>query len=183
MPEPKTAREFRAWPEEERVYLLQSGGVSRYGFIHHQELINVDETLRSLDPKSDLAIALKKAKEHLESKIDLNVDPEYGDLSLILIGKVRASANVYRHADGEILGIDLTVTQKGAMYPDEADSNNIIDNAVRESRKRYFDSLKEAQAAGADESDVSWTAGTTLEFRNGKLVDHGTSEYMEWTGF
>jgi hypothetical protein len=180
-PEPVSHLEVRGWPASDRLDLLQTGAHQPYGRIEYQKVPNIESFLKDADPDSDAARALRAAQAHFNAKVSTDIEPKYGDIPMILIGSPEYSAEIYRHADGQLLGVDVHVIQKGAAYQDELDAAEAVENGDRIYR---FATLEEARRAGAVESDVSWSAGTTIEVTaEGESVPLATSEFMEWTGF
>jgi hypothetical protein len=93
-----------------------------------------------------------------------NGDVEVQDDGFVRVGPLDIKVNILTLPDGEIAGAGLYVRQHGAGDYDDSG---------------YFETFAEAEAAGFEDSDVSWSNSATFD-HDGKSLSYG--DYMEWTG-
>lgn len=152
-----TFRAYKALPAAEKLAMMESYGNTPDSWKRSEA---ADPALL---PKADRAFA-KRMVAQAKQDIDFDLDPD----PFATVGAPVFNVEVVRLPSGEIAGGNLYIRQKGVEIFDVADAES------------HYDTVDEAEAAGATVSDVEWSAYAVFD-EAGKPLMH--TDYLEWSGY
>jgi hypothetical protein len=149
----QTLADWKRVPELERREVVQNEG---WGAPHLTE--SGFKAISELPPEhQDYA-------RRIVDDMKANGNVEVQDDGYVRVGGLDISVNVLTLPDGDVAGAQVHVRQHGAGIYDDSG---------------YFDTFAEAEAAGFEDTDVSWSNSGAFD-HDGSALSYG--DYMEWTG-
>jgi hypothetical protein len=168
-----TKREFASLSEENKIRLLEFGGLEA-------NALSAVENVRLEQMTPAISKLAKKAIEKIKSEMSFEVDTDPSDSGIVSVGPILYSFRVVTlKGTGELLGLTVDVRQDGGQVRDE-----VRENKPEDDLPSHYQSESAAREAGVDTSaDVAWSGVAILDFSGATMQSLRMDPALEWSGW